>query len=154
MSSAALESIIRYVPLSESLSTAGQPSEAQLAVIAAAGFEVVVNLALHDDPRYSLKDEAAAVASHGMEYIHIPVQFSSPAIADLRAFFEAMEHTDQRKVFVHCASNKRVPVFLALYRISKQGWGEAEALAAMREVWQPDATWEKFIAQALGHQAG
>jgi hypothetical protein len=57
-------------------------------------------------------------------------------------------------VFVHCAHNKRVPVFIALYRIGKQGWSEATAFAAMREVWQPDATWEKFIAQALGHQAG
>jgi protein tyrosine phosphatase (PTP) superfamily phosphohydrolase (DUF442 family) len=87
----ALESIVRYVPVSESLATAGQPSEEQLAAVAAAGFEVVVNLALHSDLRYSLKDEAAAVASLGMEYIHIPVQFSSPTTADLTAFFGAME---------------------------------------------------------------
>ena len=149
MNSAALESIVRYVPLSESLATAGQPSEEQLCAVAAAGFEVVVNLALHNDPRYSLKDEAATVASLGMEYIHIPVQFASPALADLTAFFGAMEHAGERKVFVHCASNKRVPVFVALYRISRQGWGRAEALASMREVWQPDATWDKFIGEAI-----
>ena len=154
MNSAALESIVRYVPLSESLATAGQPSEEQLAAVAAAGFEVVVNLALHTDPRYSLKDEAATVASVGIEYIHIPVQFSSPTAADLSAFFAAMDSAGQRKVFVHCAHNKRVPVFIALHRIAKQGWSEAAALEAMREVWQPDATWEKFIAQALRHQAG
>jgi len=154
MNSVALESIVRYVPVSESLSTAGQPSEEQLAAVAAAGFEVVVNLALHNDPRYSLKDEAATVASLGMQYAHIPVQFSAPSAADLAAFFGAMEHAGSRKVFVHCAHNKRVPVFIALHRILKQGWIEAEALAAMREVWQPDATWEKFIAQALRHEAG
>lgn len=154
MNSTALESIVRYVPVSESLATAGQPSEEQLATLAAAGFEVVVNLALHNDPRYSLKDEAETVASLGMEYIHIPVQFSSPAVSELTAFFEAMERSGGRKVFVHCAHNKRVPVFVALYRIVKQRWSEAEALAAMREVWQPDTTWENFIAQALGHHAG
>ena len=86
-----------------------------------------------------------------MQYVHIPVQFSAPCAVDLVAFFDAIEHAGPRKVFVHCAHNKRVPVFIALHRIIKQGWSEAEAPAAMREVWQPDATWEKFIAQALRH---
>ena len=147
----ALESIVRYVPVSESLATAGQPSEEQLAAVAEAGFEVVVNLALHNDPRYALKDEAGTVASLGMQYVHIPVQFSAPCASDLAAFFDAIERAGPHKVFVHCAHNKRVPVFIALHRIIKQGWSEAEAFAAMHEVWQPDATWEKFIAQALRH---
>jgi uncharacterized protein (TIGR01244 family) len=149
MESAAVESIVRYAPISESLATAGQPSEAQLEALAAVGFEVVINLALHDDSRYSLKDEEATVASFGMQYVHIPVQFAAPTRANLIAFFEAMERADKRKVFVHCAHNKRVPVFIALHRIAKQGWSQGAALGAMREVWQPDATWEKFIAQTL-----
>ena len=106
---ATLESTVRYVPLSESLATAGQPSEEQLAAVAEAGFEVVVNLALHNDPRYALKDEAGTVASLGMQYVHIPVQFSAPRASDLVAFFDAMEHAGPRRVFVHCAHNKRVP---------------------------------------------
>ena len=148
------KAIVRYVPVSESLATAGQPSEEQFVAIAAAGFKVVINLALHNDPRYSLKDEAGTVAALGMGYVHIPVQFSSPTSSDLKAFFEAMRSVGQRRVFVHCAHNKRVPVFIALYRIIQHGWSEAEALAAMREVWQPDETWENFIAQTLGHAAG
>ncbi|MBF0462114.1 MAG: hypothetical protein HQL87_12035 [Magnetococcales bacterium] len=70
-----LESIVGYVPLSDSLATAGQPSEGQLAAVAAAGFAVVINLALHDDPRYSLPDEAKTVADLGMEYIHSMFKF-------------------------------------------------------------------------------
>jgi len=147
--STALEAIVRYARVSESLATAGQPSEAELEAVAGAGFEVVINLALHDDPRYSLKDERAAVASLGMQYVHIPVQFAAPTRSDLIAFFEAMEQAGRRKVFVHCAHNKRVPVFIALYRIARQGWSEAAALAAMRELWEPDPAWEQFIAQAL-----
>jgi len=145
----AIESIVRYARLSDSLATAGQPTEAQLEAVAAAGFEVVINLALHDDARYSLQDERATVALLGMWYVHIPVQFAAPTRADLVAFFAAMEHAGERRVFVHCAHNQRVPVFLALYRIARQGWSQAAALAAMRELWQPDATWEKFIAQSL-----
>jgi protein tyrosine phosphatase (PTP) superfamily phosphohydrolase (DUF442 family) len=74
MNSAAFESIVRYVLVSASVATADQPSEEQLAAVADAGFEVVINLVLHNDPRYFLKDEAATVASLGMEYVHIPVQ--------------------------------------------------------------------------------
>jgi len=154
MNTATLASIVRYVRVSESLATAGQPSEAQLELIAKSEFEVVVNLALHDDPRYSLKDETATVLSLGMQYVHIPVQFSSPTQQDLSLFFAAMERIGERRVFVHCAHNKRVPVFIALHRIIKQGWGASEALAAMRQVWQPDATWENFIAQSLGTSGG
>jgi hypothetical protein len=37
----------------------------------------VINLALHNDARYSLRDEAATVRELGMRYIHIPVQFKA-----------------------------------------------------------------------------
>ncbi len=150
---AALQSIIRFVPVSGSLATAGQPSENQLADVAAAGIEVVINLALHDDPRYSLPDEGATVRALGMEYIHIPVQFSSPGLPELELFFAAMERAGSRRALVHCAHNKRVPVFVALYRVIRQGWAEDEAFTAMREVWSPDATWNDFIAAALAHHA-
>jgi len=154
MNPATLESVVRYVPISASLATAGQPSEAQLAAVAAAGFEVVINLALHNDARYSLKDEAATVRALGLEYIHIPVQFTSPSPADLNTFFNAMERSAHRKVLVHCAQNKRVPVFIALYRIARLGWSREEALAAMHGVWQPDPVWESFIARALQQPGG
>jgi uncharacterized protein (TIGR01244 family) len=154
MNSNTVESIAAYVPLSELLATAGQPSEAQLGSVAAAGFKVVINLALHDDPTYSLKDEAATVEALGLQYVHIPVQFSSPQLSDLAAFLSAMEQAGKSKVLVHCRHNKRVPVFVALHRILKLGWNRSAALSAMREVWQPDETWEKFIAQALVQREG
>jgi hypothetical protein len=60
-----------------------------------------------------------------------------------------MESVGTRKVLVHCEHNKRVPVFIALYRICRLSWSQEQALAAMREVWQPDAVWEKFIAESI-----
>jgi len=66
----------------ERLLTAGQPNEAQLADAARQGVKVVINLALHDDPRYSLPDERSTVEKLGMSYVHIPVRFEAPAEAD------------------------------------------------------------------------
>ena len=154
MASGGIESIASFVPLTDRLATAGQPTEAQLAAVAAAGFRVVINLALHDDPTYSLKDEAGLAASLGLEYVHIPVQFATPTLEALAAFSSAMQRAGDGKVFVHCRHNKRVPVFIALDRVLRQGWRRDEALAAMRQVWVPDANWQAFIERALDQAPG
>jgi len=84
-----------------------------------------------------------------MHYIHIPVQFKAPQLADLQAFYAAMDANAGGKLFVHCASNYRVPVFLALYRIQRKGWAREEAFSRMREVWEPDEIWQAFIEDVL-----
>lgn len=131
------------------LLTCGQPSEAQFAGAAADGVQVVINLALHDNPAYSLPDEAGQVRSLGMQYVHIPVAFEAPSEADLLAFFAAMDALDGRKALVHCAANKRVTAFLGLYRVARLGWDAEPAFAMMRALWQPDAVWAAFIDAML-----
>jgi uncharacterized protein (TIGR01244 family) len=141
-----LTDITNYLPLSERLATAGQPTAAQIAEIAAAGYQVVINLALHDGD-YALADEAGAVRAAGMEYIHIPVQWERPTRADLLRFFEVMDaHRDER-VFVHCAMNMRVSVFVALYRVLRLGWEPARAMQDVARIWQPNETWAGFIEE-------
>ena len=140
--------------LSERLATARQPSERQLASVAAAGFHVVVNLGLHDDPSYALPDEAATVRALGMDYVHIPVQFSSPGLKELAQFSAAMAAAVGKKVLVHCRHNKRVPVFVGLDRVLREGWSREVALTEMRKAWVPDETWQRFIDQALAQHAG
>ena len=144
-----LDEIKNFVVVSDRLGTAGQPSEAQLRDVAAAGFDVVVNLGLLD-PRYCLPDEAGTVASLGLAYHHIPVDFNAPQPDDLRRFVEAMDASRGKKVFVHCAANYRVSSFVALYGEARFGWTPAEADAHIRKVWEPNETWVRFIADARG----
>jgi len=141
-------------PVDADLVTSGQPSEDQLASVAREGFEVVINLALHDNPRYSLRDEAGLVRRLGMQYVHIPVQFDAPTEADLLAFFAAMDLHRHRKMLIHCAANKRVTAFLGLYRVIQQGWPPEEAFSLMRSVWEPDPVWSAFISAMLGKRRG
>ena len=141
--------IYNYRPVSPELATSGQPRESELAAIAAASYEVVVNLALHDDPRYSLADEAGTVRSLGMDYIHIPVQFASPTAADLATFFQAMDRCEGSKTWIHCAANMRVSVFLGLYCALRQGWDVERAFELMNDLWKPDEIWSAFIAAQL-----
>lgn len=131
------------------LLTAGQPNEDQLADAAAHGVQVVINLGLHDDPRYSLEDEPAWVTNHGMTYVHIPVEFGNPTRSDLLAFFDAMDAHQGRKILVHCAANKRVTAFVGLYNALRRSVALETAFAPMRSVWVPDGVWQRFIDDAV-----
>lgn len=144
-----LAAIARYAELSADLATAGQPTEAQLVQALKSGFTVVINLGMHTDPSYALPDEGATVAQHGARYVHIPVHFSAPRLDQFQAFSAAMAEAVGAKVFVHCRHNKRVPVFIALDRIVRQGCNEEQAWSDMRALWEPDEVWSGFIRTVL-----
>lgn len=110
-----LSTICNYRQVTPGLATSGQPDEQELADIAKAGYDVVLNIALHDDPRYSLGDEEGADSSLGMRYVHILVKFDLPSADDLRLLFVAMEENANAKLWVHCAANRRVSAFLGMY---------------------------------------
>ena len=140
-------------PIEDMLSTSGQPTEAQLRAAAAEGYEVIINLGLHDDPRYSLKEETGLVQGLGMVYVHIPVQFGAPREDDLLAFFQAMEMHNNKKVHIHCAANMRVTAFLGLYHTIKRRKPGIEAFEPMRSVWEPNEVWSLFISRMIAKHA-
>ena len=142
-----LDEIKNFIAVSDRLGTAGQPSEAQLRDVADAGYDVVVNLGLLD-PRYCLADEAGTVASLGLAYHHIPVDFTAPQAGDLRQFLEVMDAAAGKRVFVHCAANYRVSSFVALYGEARLGWSAGQGDAHIRRIWEPNETWSRFIADA------
>ncbi len=143
-----LTDIYNYLQLDEHTATSGQPSAAQLAEVAAAGYQVVINLALTTSDN-ALPDEGGIVRAHGMRYIHIPVVWEGPTLDDLRAFFEVMQARRGQKLFVHCAANMRVSAFMALYRIKRLGWPAQRAFQDMRRIWEPEGVWRAFIEGAL-----
>ena len=149
----ALADIRNFEAVDDRLGTAGQPTEAQLGDVAAAGYAAVVNLGLLD-PKYCLPDEAASVAALGLAYRHIPVKFDAPAVEDFRAFAAAMDEWNDKKVFVHCAANYRASAFVALYGELRLGWPRERADALARKLWQPNDTWRAFIARCRGEGVG
>jgi protein tyrosine phosphatase (PTP) superfamily phosphohydrolase (DUF442 family) len=142
-----VEGIRDYVRVSEMLSTGGQPTVEQLRSLAGEGFVAVVNLGLLD-PAYCLADEAGLVASLAMEYYPIPVKFDDPRYEHFLAFAAVMDRLAGRKTFVHCAANKRVSCFVALYKESREGWSAERGDVFVRRVWEPDTVWSTFVAHA------
>ena len=148
MAAPQLSDIFNFQAVSEHLGTAGQPTAAQFDAVKDAGYEVVINLALGSTPR-DLPNESRILADHGMDYIHIPVDFERPTAADLHQFFEAMDTNQDKKCFVHCIANARVSAFVMLYRVLRQGVPVEEARATMTQIWQPNPTWQSFIDEML-----
>jgi protein tyrosine phosphatase (PTP) superfamily phosphohydrolase (DUF442 family) len=149
----ALDDIKNFVRFDERLATAGQPTEAQVREVAAAGVTAVVNLGLLD-PRYCLPDEAGLVASLGVDYRHIPVSFDAPTVESFRAFVETMDAWADKRVLAHCAANYRVSAFVALYGELRLGWTRAQADDHARRLWQPNATWLAFMERCRAEVLG
>lgn len=144
-----LEHIYNFRWRAPDLATGGQPLEDELHAAAQAGFEVIINLALLD-AEYSLPDEPGLSRALGMDFFHIPVIWEAPTQENLQQFFRVMQQMAGRKVFLHCAANMRVSVFLALYRMLHLGWSQADAMAGVTDIWEPDIVWHTFIDEALG----
>jgi protein tyrosine phosphatase (PTP) superfamily phosphohydrolase (DUF442 family)/chloramphenicol 3-O-phosphotransferase len=145
-----LRDIINFRRLSDRLITGGQPTEAELALAAAAGAEVVINLG-RLDPAYALPDERGTVAALGLIYEHIPVVWAEPTAADLDAFFTALTRHAGRRLFVHCAANYRASAFNMLYRVLRLGWRIEDARPDLDAIWDPAEypQWQAFIEAAL-----
>ena len=147
-----LEHIYNFRWRAPDLATGGQPLEDELHAVAQAGFDVVIDLALLD-AEYSLPDEPGLARALGMDFFHIPVIWEAPTQENLQQFFRVMQQVQGRKIFLHCAANMRVSVFLALYRMLHLGWNYTDAMAEVTDIWEPDEVWQAFIQQAIAHPA-
>lgn len=151
---APLETVRNFQQVSDRLASAGQIAYEQIPLLQEAGYEVVVNLAVADRERNG--EEGFRVASEGLTYVHIPVDWEAPRLADLDLFFDVMEANRGRKVFVHCFANMRASAFVYLWRTMMEGVPEEEALATMHEVWDPadEEQWTELIERARARPGG
>ena len=136
------------VPIDDRLVTSGQPSARGLAALRARGFEVVIYLApatVHD----AVREEPAILAAQGIEFVHVPIPFDTPAESHFLAFSEALGKRRSRKVLVHCQVNLRASSMTFLYRAIVERQDPARAYEAVARVWSPEGPWKTLIAAQL-----
>jgi len=137
---------INYCQLTGSIATSGQPTEAQIHAIADQGYDVVVNLAMHNSDN-ALPHEGSLVASLGMNYVNLPVPFDEPTEEHFRWFTGVMDTFADRKVWVHCAINARVSAFMFRYLTEVRGVTADQATTPLLAKWRPtmDDAWRNFL---------
>tara|TARA_B100001250_G_scaffold217878_1_gene186965 strand:+ start:1736 stop:2311 length:576 start_codon:yes stop_codon:yes gene_type:complete len=143
-----LAEIINFRQYSETFASAGQPTREQFQSIADNGFERVVYIAFTNNPN-ALPDADLLVKGLGMEYMQVPVDFSSPLPDEFYAFSDAMERNRGKKTLLHCQVNARATAFSFLYRVIYNDVSIAEAKTDMNTVWQPNEVWRDFIFEIL-----
>jgi len=146
-----IESSYNFRRVDERLTTSGIVTADALGALAAQGYEVVVNL-LPDSHRHAVAGEREIVESQGLEYIHIPVDFSRPTREDFEQFSDALDRVLDRKVHVHCAANWRVTAFYSLYAVRRGRWTIHRASEFVHDVWAPATHpgWPELIAAISG----
>lgn len=144
----ALNQIKTFHPVNNRLVTAGQPTMHELEAVADAGYQVVINLGLRDAD-YALEDEQSWVEQLGMRYIHIPVEFQQPKANDFIRFLNTMNIQQGKSLFIHCAENKRVSVFVALFLVVTEKLSQIDGWNLILEVWEPNLVWESYYYESL-----
>lgn len=142
-----MKDIRAYYNVSDLIATSGQPTIAQFSLIAAAGYRIIINLALPTSS-FAIANEGELVESLGMTYVHIPVSWEAPQLSDLHAFFDVMRNAADKPVWIHCALNMRASCFLYLYRTLILRHPESAARYPMAEIWQPSGVWARLISDA------
>ena len=140
--------LLNRIDYSPSLTTSGQPTEAELALIAAAGYDRVIFLAFSNHPK-AVAHEDDIARGLGLQFIHIPVEWDSPSPADFAAFAAVMQSHGSSRTLVHCEVNFRASVFGFLYQVLFAGADVGEALSQMQSIWVPNETWEAFIVRVM-----
>lgn len=143
-----IQEIFNYYPINETISTSGLLKENQLKSIQAAGFKNVINL-LPDDSLGALENEKSLAENLGMRYFYIPVDGGNPTKNDFQKFVKSMQAISGEKVWIHCAANARVSVFLYKYRISVLNVDVEKAKQDLLEIWKPWGVWNEFMLKKI-----
>jgi len=136
----------KYFQITDNVCTSGQPTEEQFSDMSAAGYEAVINLAMHDS-EHAIPEEGNIVAGLGMTYIHLPVPFDHPTLEHLKKFIGIMSALEGKKVWVHCVVNKRVSAFMYHYLTKMKNLDEEVATSPILREWRRDMSgaWKTFM---------
>ena len=101
--------------VNDNLSIAGQPSPADFAGIAAAGFATVINSRPdgEEEGQPGSAAEASSADEAGLVYAHIPITLDNIKESDVRAFQAALASANG-PVFAHCKSGARALTLFVL----------------------------------------
>lgn len=138
------EKILNYIKVDDHIATSGQPTSKEFESIAKDGFEIIINLALHNSDN-ALENEDKIVSQNNMIYFHIPISWEDPELQRLKLFLDILKNLQdqKKKVWIHCAMNYRVSVFMHKYKQFVLNQKELNFIAPNDFV--PNKIWDKIL---------
>lgn len=138
-----MESILNYIKVNDTISTSGQPTKKQIKTIAENGFDVVINLAMHN--KGALQEEDKIVSKNRMMYIHLPITWKNPEMDRFELFLRLLKtlQDEKKKVFIHCIMNYRASAFIFQYK--KLVLKQADVKLIAPKEFKPNKAWKKIM---------
>jgi uncharacterized protein (TIGR01244 family) len=112
--------VVEIRKLDESVSVAGQPTEADFAEFARLGFRSVINNRPDgEDGAPGTETEALWAAKYGLEYRHLPMTAASLAPQTVSDFGDALEDMPG-PVLAHCRSGTRCSILWSIDAVGRR----------------------------------
>lgn len=143
------EDIAQFHQVTPTLATAGAPVQSDMAMLKAAGYELVIDLRT---PEEEIDGNRVSAQAAGLVWINVPVE-RNPTQAQLDAFSAVLDAHPGARTLVHCASNKRAASMVMLDQVTRRGVPLAEAKPHMDSQWTPSPAWQAFIDSTLATTA-
>jgi protein tyrosine phosphatase (PTP) superfamily phosphohydrolase (DUF442 family) len=116
--------------VSKSIWRGAAPTGKGIAQLSDSGVKTIVDLRL---PGLGSIVEERQVKSLGLNYIHIPLGFTTPPMAKIAEFLNLIEDPKNQPVFVHCRQGAdRTGTLIGIFRIIHDHWSFEQAYAEMR----------------------
>ncbi len=122
----ALLDIPNFTVLNGKVAGGGKISAAQVAQLPDLGYTTIINLQFERED--GVKEEVAAAAAAGLNYVAIPLSGSTFTLSDAHAVAMALDKYPGHTLF-HCRSGGRVSGVWALTRAINEGLSVEEAMA-------------------------
>lgn len=120
--------ISNFAEVTPNLYRGAQPSHEGLEALQQLGVSLVVDLR-----GTASKDEEAAAAKLGMQYVSIPSHCPFPGDEPFAKFLRVLRENSGKKAFVHCRlGDDRTGMAVAAYRMAEEGWTADEAMKEMK----------------------
>lgn len=108
----------------------GQPSARQYRELKDLGIRTVITMRWSSE---ILRTERKAVQDLNLNYVPIPLSYwTMPTRKDIERFFSVIADESLHPIFLHCKHGcDRTGMFIAMYRMTKEGWTFEEAYKEM-----------------------
>ncbi len=138
---------MNYRAIDDRLATGGHFVGHGARQLADDGLELVIDL--REAPP---EENGRRLKALGVEYVHVPVSWESPTLAQYEAFRDVMKRNSDKRVMVQCAANFRASAMTYLYRVLVDEVSEPAAAADRAAVWPLNENWQQYLDTVIAAQ--
>jgi uncharacterized protein (TIGR01244 family) len=143
--------VVNFTKVDATVACAGDTPHDAFATLSHMGFTAVVNLRLAHEP--GVAGEDLVVADAGLQYFHLPLDPTDPAVEIAERFLDIVADTANQPVYVHCASANRVGGLWSIKRVVQDGWTREDAIAEGKAIGLKSPVMLDFVNRFLDARA-